>query len=80
MQKEGSRFISVTLARDGDICYNCHIGQQMTRIDVSEAMWRRFRSLAVERGLTTPELLGSVVGGYVRRAEKRRRVVRVEGS
>jgi hypothetical protein len=46
--------------------------QQMTRIDISAAMWRRFRSLAVERGLSTPELLGSVVGGYVVRAERRR--------
>ncbi len=60
------------------MCYNCHMMQHMTRIDISEAMWRRFRSLAVERGLTTPELLGSVVSGYVARAERRRRVVRVE--
>jgi hypothetical protein len=52
--------------------------QQMTRIEVSEAMWRRFRSLAVERGITTPVLLGSVVSGYVARAERRRRVLRVE--
>ena len=52
--------------------------QHMTRIDISEAMWRRFRSIAVERGLTTPELLGSVVSGYVARAERRRRTIRLE--
>jgi len=60
------------------ICYNCHMTQHMTRIEVSEAMWRRFRSIAVERGLTTPELLGSVVSGYVVRAERRRRTIRIE--
>ena len=62
----------------GDICYNCHMSDKMTRIDVSDAVWRKLRSLAVERGLTTPQLLGSVVSGYVVRAEKRRRVLRVE--
>jgi hypothetical protein len=51
----------------------------MTRIDgVSESMWRRFRSLAVERGLTTPELLGSVVNGYTVRAARRRMRIVVE--
>jgi hypothetical protein len=53
----------------------------MTRIDgVSDSMWRRFRSLAVERGITTPELLGSVVNGYTARAARRRMRVVVEPS
>jgi hypothetical protein len=54
------------------ICYNCDMMQQMTRIEISEAVWRRFRALAVERGVTTPELLGSVVSGYTSRAVRRR--------
>jgi hypothetical protein len=49
------------------------MSEQMTRIEgVSESMWRRFRALAVERGITTPQLLGSVVNGYTIRASKRR--------
>jgi hypothetical protein len=61
------------------MCYTCHMVQQMTRIDgVSETMWRRFRSLAVERGLTTPQLLGSVVNGYTIRAAKRRARIMIE--
>jgi hypothetical protein len=59
----------------------CHMVQQMTRIEgVSEQMWRRFRALAVERGITTPELLGSVVNGYTVRAAKRRMRIVVEPS
>ena len=57
------------------VCYNCRMMQQqlMTRLEgVSDTMWRRFRALAVERGLTTPQLLGSVVNGYTIRASRRR--------
>jgi hypothetical protein len=50
----------------------------MTRIELSEAMWRRFRAIAVERGVSTPELLGSVVTGYVVRASKSRLRVAAE--
>ncbi len=61
------------------VCYNGHMVQQMSRIDgVSEQMWRRFRALAIERGITTPELLGSVVNGYTVRAAKRRMRIVVE--
>lgn len=52
----------------------------MTRIEISDAMWRRFKSLAVERGIHVPELLGSVVSGYVARAEQRRARVVIERS
>jgi hypothetical protein len=54
------------------ICYNGRMMTQMTRIVISETVWRKFRALAVERGLSTPELLGSVVSGYVIRASSRR--------
>jgi len=50
----------------------------MTRLEISPAVWQRFKSLAVERGISIPELLGSVVRGYVVRAEKRRRSIRVD--
>jgi hypothetical protein len=52
----------------------------MTRIDVSESVWRKFRAHAVERGITTPELLGAVVSGYVVRQERRRLRVVAEPS
>ncbi len=63
------------------MCYNSYMVQQMTRIDgVSEHIWRRFRALAVERGITTSELLGSVVNGYTVRAAKRRMRIVMEPS
>ena len=63
------------------MCYMSDNAQQMTRIEgVSESMWRRFRALALERGLTTPQLLGSVVNGYTIRASKRRMRLVVEPS
>jgi len=36
----------------------------MTRIDISDAVWNRFRAIAVARGIGTPQLLGSVVTRY----------------
>jgi hypothetical protein len=54
------------------------MGEQMTRIQVSDAVWRKFRAIAIERGVPAPVLLGSVVTGYVTRADKRRRIVRAE--
>lgn len=65
------------------MCYNGGMSRKvhtspMTRIQMSDAMWRRFKALAVERGINVPELLGSVVSGYVARAEARRRRVVIE--
>jgi len=60
------------------VCYNCVMSTQMTRIEISESTWRKFRAIAVERGISTPELLGSVVSGYVVRAARSRLRVAAE--
>jgi hypothetical protein len=45
---------------------------RMTRIDVDDATWRRFRAQCLEMGMTTPERLGALVRGAATRKEKRR--------
>ncbi len=51
---------------------------RMTRLEVSEGIWRRLKADAALQGVALPELLGSVVTGYVLRAEKRRARLIVE--
>jgi hypothetical protein len=44
----------------------------MTRVEIDNATWRRFRAQCVEMGLTTPERLGALIRGATTRKEKRR--------
>lgn len=47
---------------------------EMTRIDIDPWAWNYFRSIALRKGITTPQLLGTVVRGYVVRDAHRRHV------
>ena len=44
----------------------------MTRIDIDDVTWRRFRAQCVELGQGTPERLGAIIRAAVVSREKRR--------
>lgn len=43
----------------------------VTRIDIDEASWRAFRGMCIQRGEFVPDVLGSLVRGYVKRLDQR---------
>lgn len=45
----------------------------VTRIDIDAASWRAFRGLCIQRGEFVPDVLGSLVRGYVKRLDQRPR-------
>ena len=46
----------------------------MTRIEIDNWAWTYFRSIALRKDMTTPQLLGIVVRSYVLRDAKRSHV------